>query len=249
MMRWTKAGRTAREDITIWMTTVLIGRYIPGKLATWAGRIYAYRNDPVSKVQVSFCLLLDMAGTMIGACLLVLIAGTLSSDATFAQYRLPTIAAALSLAAMVHPVPLGLGLDLLARLTGREHVPVLFGYGRTMAIVLMLTAVWCLLGAGVVALASAVTELPRDLWLFVVTAFAVSHVAGVLAIFAPGGLGVREGTFALILSTVLPVGVASLVALASGVWIVGSELTMLGGLIVARQLPETKPEARGETTA
>jgi uncharacterized membrane protein YbhN (UPF0104 family) len=58
-----------------------------------------------------------------------------------------------------------------------------------------------------------ITDLP-----FVVMAFALSYVTGVLSIIAPGGLGVREGAFAVLLSTIMPSPSAILISLTLRIW-------------------------------
>jgi uncharacterized membrane protein YbhN (UPF0104 family) len=58
----------------------------------------------------------------------------------------------------------------------------------------------------------------------VATSFPVAWIVGLLAFVAPGGLGVREGVLAALLSGLLPGGMAVVVALASRVWITAVEL-------------------------
>jgi uncharacterized membrane protein YbhN (UPF0104 family) len=48
-----------------------------------------------------------------------------------------------------------------------------------------------------------------------VAVFTASYLAGFLALFAPGGLGVREGLFILMLQGPLGIGAATALALAS----------------------------------
>lgn len=48
--------------------------------------------------------------------------------------------------------------------------------------------------------------------------YALSHVASLIALFAPGGLGVREGAFAVQLGRFAPGGVAEALAIGTRVW-------------------------------
>ncbi len=55
---------------------------------------------------------------------------------------------------------------------------------------------------------------PTDAWGRVLGAFALGHLIGALAVFAPGGLGPREGVTAVVLAPLLPGGtILALVAL------------------------------------
>ena len=54
--------------------------------------------------------------------------------------------------------------------------------------------------------------------------YALSHVISLIAVIAPGGLGVREGAFAVQLSRVVPVGIAEALAIGIRVWFTLIEL-------------------------
>lgn len=54
--------------------------------------------------------------------------------------------------------------------------------------------------------------------------YALSHVISLVALFAPAGLGVREGAFAVQLSRIVPPGVAELLAIGARVWFTVIEL-------------------------
>ena len=54
--------------------------------------------------------------------------------------------------------------------------------------------------------------------------FALSHVLGLVALFAPGGLGVREGALAVQLDHMVPAGIADALALGARAWFMAIEL-------------------------
>jgi len=57
-----------------------------------------------------------------------------------------------------------------------------------------------------------------------IAVFTASYLAGFLALFAPGGIGVREGLFILMLQGPLGITAATALALASRVWLTIAEL-------------------------
>lgn len=63
-----------------------------------------------------------------------------------------------------------------------------------------------------------------------ITAYIASYVAGLLAVFAPGGLGVRELGLVILLRGSLGTDAAAVIALASRLWLVSIEL--IGSAIV-----------------
>ena len=54
--------------------------------------------------------------------------------------------------------------------------------------------------------------------------YALSHVVGLIALFAPAGLGVREGALAVQLSRLLPTGIAEALAIGIRIWFTLIEL-------------------------
>ena len=67
-------------------------------------------------------------------------------------------------------------------------------------------------------------------WGFYVAAFTGSYLAGVIAVFAPAGLFVREAALIGVLTPVLGGGDAVILAIASRVWLTALEI--LSGIIV-----------------
>jgi len=67
----------------------------------------------------------------------------------------------------------------------------------------------------------------------------MAGVAGLLAIFAPAGLGVREGVLMIILPGVIGTEAAIVVSLASRIWFTAAELICAGvGWVVLRRTGE-----------
>lgn len=75
-------------------------------------------------------------------------------------------------------------------------------------------------------------------WGFYITAFTESFLAGVIAVFAPAGLLVREAALISVLTPVLGGPDAVILAVAARIWLTGLELVS-GGLVLA--VPASRP--------
>ena len=94
--------------------------------------------------------------------------------------------------------------------------------------------------------------MPFELYLYLTGAFSVAGVIGVLAVFAPSGIGcVREGVMAFVLTGVLPAGVAALGALLARLWITVAEALCSGValLLVYRAGPAGVSAAEDDATS
>ena len=61
-------------------------------------------------------------------------------------------------------------------------------------------------------------------YVYAASAYAGAYVTGFVAFFVPGGIGVREGILGFLLGSVMPVGVALVVAVSSRLLVTGIEL-------------------------
>ena len=78
-----------------------------------------------------------------------------------------------------------------------------------------------------------------------IAVFTVSYLAGFLALFAPGGIGVREGVFILMLQGPIGIGAATALAVASRVLLT---VTELGAAVPFLLFPGGKPSVAHRST-
>ncbi len=232
LMRWNHAGTSLRFDVTAWLASVTLGKYIPGKIALYAGRVYWYRDEPISGLVVSACFVLDAVATLVSAALIIFVACLIMPLEELERFRVPAIAMSAICLPFIHPRPLQALVNLGARLLGRESVKLPVSFTQCLIFTLLLAADWMFMGLGACFLVHAVAPLASANVPFVAAAFVISSVSGMIAIFAPGGLGVREGVFAVLLGAIFPAGLAVLLALISRLWLTAVEATVLGFLYV-----------------
>ena len=115
----------------------------------------------------------------------------------------------------------------------------------TPGFLLLYTGAWVLLGTGLWLTLTALGLPPSGgNWIVCVWAYALAGLAGMIALFAPSGLGVREGVLALALGTILPPATAALAALAARILIMGAEAlcAVLGHRLMQKATPQRPPD-------
>lgn len=218
---------------SFWVTCASnMGKYLPGKIWAAAGKAVLSRRAglPTSVALLATALdiyLLLLASFAVGGTLWTLHLGE------------PLLLAAVlavtpALAALVHPSVFRL-LSRLALRGAADHVPLLFSYGLgdVLRAGVWYVLFWILLAAGFLCVVEA-TVVPVGAWPALAGAFILSYLAGILAIFAPGGIGVREGVLHLMLGPVIGPGAAALLAVAGRIWATVAEIV---ALVVAFLLP------------
>ena len=212
------------EAARIW-TVSSLGKYLPGKVWAIAGMaVMSQRAGVAPWAATGSAVVLQVLAIGTGAALAGLTgAGTLEAAH-------PGARAALAL--MVAGALIGVGLllwpPLLRRLLGfaapgsvADRTPS--AHGIMFGILANLIA-WLGYGTALWLLARGLLPGVRLEWLPAVAVFAASYLAGFLALFAPGGIGVREGLFILMLQQPLGIGAATALALASRLLLTITEL-------------------------
>jgi hypothetical protein len=211
------------EAARIWLVSSL-GKYVPGKVWAIAGMALMAREAGVAAwAATASAILLQGLAVATGAAVAAL-AGAATIRATD-SHLLPLLWLGAALG--------GLGVaallwgPLAQRLLQLAHVedgharlhrgPILFGAAANVI-------AWLGYGLAFWLLAWAVLPSPALSPTQAIAGFAASYVAGLVALFAPGGLVVREGLLVALLQGSIGLGPATALALASRVLLTITEL-------------------------
>ena len=208
-----------------------LGRYVPGKIFQLAGTAYLARAkgvDPLVTLAASLAAQLFVIG---GGVIVALVA--LPEIAGRAAPGLEAAALALAAAfALVALTPLfGLLHRLALRVARRPELHTAIPFRERLVVLVASTALMALFGLAFSLFVTATTTAPRDEVRALIGISAAGYLAGFLAVFVPGGLGVREGVYALLLGLYIPPSVAVAVAILSRLWLTLCELAVVGFLV------------------
>jgi glycosyltransferase 2 family protein len=180
----------------VWFISNL-GRYVPGKVWQIGAMGALAQEAGVSGVAAAGSSLLVNLVNLLAACLVVLLAGSRQLAGPAFTMGLVLFFAAVAAAPWLLP-PLA---RIAQRISGREipepRIPPL-------AIVFAIAGcalAWNLYGIAFRKLAVALFGAPAGLTSAYTAVFTLSYLMGYLAIFAPGGIGVREGVLTSLLAT------------------------------------------------
>jgi len=219
----------------IW-TVSSLGKYLPGKVWAVAGMaLMAQRAGVAPWAATGSAVVLQVLAIGTGAA----IAGLTGRRAIEAAYPGAQAVLLLLVAASIVGVGLLLWPPVLRRLLRftapdaeqRGAPPV---GGIALGIVANALA-WVGYGAALWLLARGLLPSAALRPVLAVAVFTASYLAGFLALFAPGGIGVREGLFILMLQGPLGIGAATALAVASRLLLT---LTELGAAVPFLILPQ-----------
>lgn len=226
---WRRVVESLRQRLGYWdaarITMVSnLGKYVPGKVWAIAGAAYLAQQVGVTKTAaVASAIVLQALALASGVILVAILAPGLRG----APVGYVIGGAALGVAAVGGVVVL-CSRRALDAIQGRlpPSIPRL----EPIAPAVMLAALgvnavaWCAYGLAFVALTHGVLPEASLPWTLATSVFTTSYLIGLLVAFAPGGLGVRESMFVLLLGGPLGVKLAGALALATRVTLTIAEL-------------------------
>ena len=213
-----------------------LGRYIPGKVWQLAGLAYLAGKKGVSIPVASSAAVLGQVFALGGAAIVGLLGlglgGYVGAAGALAPFALAL--AALIAAVVAIPALLRLALSFAFRLTrSEEGVPELDRWFGIRWLGLYLPA-WVGYGIAFGLLWSAFPATPAVAWVTAIGSFAGAYFLGYATLFAPAGVGVREGAMAALLAPLMGVAEATALAVAARIWMTFAELLPVLGIAVVR---------------
>lgn len=209
-----------------------LGKYVPGKIWQLAGLTYLASREGVGVAVASSAAVLGQLFSLGAAAIVAALALGTGTAGVFGPRQTAWALALAGAVAVIAVAPRALrGALRLAFRLGRtdEEAPGLdpwFG-ARWLAIYL---PAWIGYGAAFGLLWSAFPALPRVSWAAAAGAFAAAYFLGYAAVFAPAGVGVREGALALLLAPWLGATESAILAVIARLWMTAAELIPLAGI-------------------
>ena len=214
---------TRLEAARIWIISSL-GKYVPGKVWAIAGMALMSREAGVAAWAATASAVILQALAVGTGVLAAFAGGARPLDAArpglATAFRIGAMVVAGSMALVAYP-PVMRRILVAAGLPESTATPAA---GVVLRATVANFIAWLGYGLAFWLLARAIVPqaaLPPGL---AIAAFAASYVAGLIALFAPGGLIVREGVLVALLQGTTGIGVAALLAVASRNALTGTEI-------------------------
>lgn len=203
-----------------------IGKYLPGMIWPAVGRVSMAPGMGLPRRSIAPAMLLETGFSVAGALLVFFVSLALGESIPAGTHPWQWAAlAALLVVGLLPPVwrrVLALGF----RVAHVDAAVPEVGFGATAAVVGYFAVSWIVAGIAFRLYTLALLpNAPGGLQLYI-GAYAVAVATGLVVLFAPGGLGVREGVIALLLAPAVGPAAATVVAFSARVWSTIMELVL-----------------------
>ncbi len=224
-----------RDAVSAYLYSIL-GKYIPGKVFMLLARVPAYKEANVQLRRVTVCFFLENMCTLLGAAFLFLISLFFFPNELLNDYKWITVGLIVLFFICINPRIVNFFLKYVEKLTKMQDIQLSISYGQMLKIVLLFILNWLVAGVGFYMLTCSIYPLPPSQLLYAAGVFGLSCIIGILAVFAPSGIGVREGIMLVGLGLVMPEEYAMIVSILSRLWMTVAELLLIGIVLVINKL-------------
>jgi uncharacterized membrane protein YbhN (UPF0104 family) len=228
----------ARKGWVIWNVS-LLARYVPTQVMLAVTRVGMAEREGVPKritissIAYEFALV-TAASVVVAAWGLMQLPGLKGSPWRFAILLVPIVAVT-----MLHPKPFSRVSTFLLHRLKADHLERTLSFRAVLVFAAVYVVSFLMTGIGVLCISQSLHHVAAEDIPVVLSAWSVGYAGALVAFFVPGGIGVREGAMAAVLSIAMPTGVAIAVAVVTRLAQTGVELLYAGGSVLyARRLPE-----------
>ena len=177
-----------------WLSSM--GKYIPGKVGTTLGRIYLGGVERVSRRHVGLCCLYEILFCFAGSALTVLLCLLFGSLGRLRLVAVPCMALLVLTVACVHPRIMLPSVNWLLKKLRKDPIAEALSYPQTLLFAVGYMIPYVLSGASQFAILRAFFALDTRHMVDVTGVMTFAAAIGFAALFAPSGLGVRDGLLA-----------------------------------------------------
>lgn len=214
------------KAITSYLYSIL-GKYIPGKVFMLAARLTYYKEENAPLPKVTVCFFIENICTLLGAAMLFIVSLFFFPNELLEDYKWLTIAVIVAFFVCIHPKIINFFLRLIGKVF-KKDLEIPMKYSQMLKVVVLFVGNWLIIGVGFFILAQSIyPDLQFSQMLYCAGIWGVSAIMGILAVFAPSGLGVREGIIIAGLMLIMPENEAMVISVVSRLWQTIPELLLV----------------------
>lgn len=207
---------TATESIRVHFASWVL-KYVPGQVGSVVNKLLWGQKRGSSRVLVLISVVYENAFMLLGSTIpmLAILVIARGDEVEISGTVWLVLAAMVPLALTTHPAVFHRVVSLLGRRLLKAEVPreYFLPFGPTLGYQTAFLIPRAINGVGIVVIAAALADAGPESWVPLGAAYAIAGAAGLLAVFVPSGLGVREAVFVLFAAPYVGVEMAIITAL------------------------------------
>lgn len=238
---WREVLKTLHGNVRLPLFPILkvyiysqFGRYLPGSIWSYIGQVFLGEKEGIERdkltVSVVYSLILSIAASFI----LPLLIFSFIPSWLSVKFKILTFVAAIFGIISLHPKLFYLMSNLTVRVFKIQSMAKesLLDFSSVLKFFLYNIAAAILSGVAFFVFVNAFIKAPIPVILYLVSSFILSAVLGMIAVFAPGGLGVREAFLVLFLRKHFTQSVSVFLSLGVRIWLTLIEVILFMVVVI-----------------
>jgi uncharacterized membrane protein YbhN (UPF0104 family) len=221
------------------ISTSQIAKYVPGGIWYTLGRVYLCTTEGMKGQIVFLSVILETCFLMLTNMVLFLVSvAFLPGTPVLSPFI--SVAIIIVLLIFIYPPILNWFVNIVLKVIKRPLIVLNVSYPSMVLFSLYFVGVWIAQIVGFYFLVNAIYPLGISHIFSLSAAYTLAWITGFIVLFAPAGLGVREGMMTLMLSTIIATPLAIVMSFVQRVWISVFEIVVfLVGLVVKTTASKT----------
>ncbi|MEO0190528.1 MAG: hypothetical protein ABIL18_06065 [candidate division WOR-3 bacterium] len=217
-------GSTIPFYQSAWLiATTQIAKYLPGGVWYTVSRIYVGKKENMNGKGLTLSMILETCLLLLANIAIFLVSILLAGSGRF-LIALMYVVIVIVLIILLNPNILFYIVNLLLKLLNKPKIDLTISYPQLLHLSLYFFGLWIAQIIGFYFLINSIYPIHISKLPHIASAYTLSWMSGFIVIFAPGGLGVREGMMSLLLSSFIPTPLAIVISFLSRVWITVFEI-------------------------
>jgi glycosyltransferase 2 family protein len=204
-----------------------LGKYIPGKIWGYGMLILYYSKEGISKKSIAVCSFFELITSVLGAVFIFIFSLIFIDNSEIQAYRSIAFIFLIVFFIIIHPVIIEFFSNKILRLLKREKVSIQLSYFDILKLICLYTINWLVFGFAFFVFINSFYKLSINHYFYITGSLSLSSLIGFFALFAPAGLGVREGILILTLKNIVSVQIAGIISIVSRIWTTVGELLLI----------------------
>ena len=204
----------------------MLGKYIPGKVWSIVAALHFYGRQGIPKRVAATCVTICIALSLASAALVTLVLGLTVGGPKGLVW--PCVAVVAILIVGLYPPIFYRVANRTLQVFGRSQIETTVSFAGILRVLMILIVAKLAYGTGFFLLIQSFHRAPWEDLPAVIALFTLAQIAGLVAIFAPAGIGVREGVLLVGLQPLIGPGPAIVITGACRLWQTAIELVMAG---------------------
>lgn len=223
------------EATRVWFLSEF-SRYIPGNIWSVLGRVHLSKEHGIAPAVTLASMLIEII-FLVGTALVFLTIFVMLWPYSYASsFRWLFIFAVPLIVILLSPNLVTKTINWV--LIKMKKTIISFQFNRLQLFIVFITFAtsWAAYGVASLVVMNSITPVGSISIFWLISSFVVAWLVGYLSFITPMGLGVRESVIIAILAPFINIGLASLVAIFTRVWLIVSELSLLCAVTMFRPI-------------